>query len=109
MTESADQTNYEDLPLWTVAGYWGDDDVRHVTTVIPGDVQVTGGDDVSEGGPFAVLVSAEDADAAEERVEGTYEADECEDPRENHCDDCGTPLDDGVRGKCDRCAAEVGA
>jgi hypothetical protein len=60
-------------PWFTVAGYWGDDDTRIVTSVIEGEHEVSGGDDISEGGPFAVLVQAEDATAAETMVHGSTE------------------------------------
>jgi hypothetical protein len=63
----------EELPWFTVAGYWGDDDTRIVTSVIKGEHEVSGGDDISEGGPFAVLVQAEDAAAAETMVHGSTE------------------------------------
>jgi hypothetical protein len=63
----------DELPWFTVAGYWGDDDTRVVTSVIKGEHEVSGGDDISEGGPFAVLVQAEDAAAAETMVHGSTE------------------------------------
>lgn len=59
------------LRPFTVAGYWDDDDTRRVTNVMAGDVQVSGGDNVSEGGPFAELVMATNHDAAEALVAGT--------------------------------------
>ena len=64
------------LTGFTVSGYWGDDDTRIVTSVIEGEHEVSGGDDVSEGGPFAVYVRAEDAAAAESKVQGTTEEDD---------------------------------
>ena len=68
----------EELPWFTVAGYWGDDDTRIVTNVIKGEHDVSGGDDISEGGPFAVLVQAEDAAAAETMVHGNTEEEDFE-------------------------------
>lgn len=58
---------------FTVIGYWNEADLRIVTGVIEGWHQVTGGDDCTEGGPFAVLVRAEDAAAAEDMVNRTTE------------------------------------
>lgn len=65
-----------DPPLFTVVGYWDDDDKRHVTGVLAGEHSLTGGDDASEGGPFAVLVNAENEQEAEALVEGSDESTE---------------------------------
>ena len=59
------------LHPFTVAGYWNDDDTRVVTSVMAGDIQVTGGDNVSEGGPFAEFIMATSHDTAEAMVNGT--------------------------------------
>jgi hypothetical protein len=63
----------DDTPLnaWTVSGYWDPAGFRIVTSVVAGQVDVTGGDSISEGGPFAVYVNAEDSAAAESMVHGT--------------------------------------
>lgn len=73
------QDQGDGLTGFTVTGYWGDDDTRIVTSVIEGEHDVAGGDDVSEGGPFAVYVRAEDAAAAESKVHGTTEEDDLDD------------------------------
>lgn len=58
------------MAIWTVIGYWDDSDVRRVVGVVEGEVEVTGGDHASEGGPFAVVVDASNSDMAEQMVEG---------------------------------------
>jgi hypothetical protein len=57
---------------FTVIGYW-DGDIRHVVGVVKGVHDVSGGDGISEEGPFAVCVHAVDAETAEHEVQGTGE------------------------------------
>lgn len=59
------------MPKFTVIGYWDDDDYRRVVGVVEGEVEVGGGESISEGGPFAEVVEAPDADAAEGMVDDT--------------------------------------
>lgn len=72
-TFNGDGTDKPDQPEteYTVLGYWADDDTRIVTGIVQGSVQVSGGEDVSEGGPFAERVWAVSAGAAEDMVNGT--------------------------------------
>ena len=61
---------------WTVVGYWDDAGHKIVVGVIAGAVDVYGGDEVSEGGPFADQVEATTWwKAAQEIVENNEEED----------------------------------
>jgi hypothetical protein len=54
---------------WTVVGYWDDAGHKIVVGVIAGACDVYGGEEVSEGGPFADQVQAPTWEAAQKLAE----------------------------------------
>jgi len=62
---------------FTVIGFWNDADEAIPVGIVEGEHVVGGGSDVSEGGPWAITVQAEDMDDAEKRaVEEMQKGDE---------------------------------
>lgn len=56
---------------YTVIGFWNEADERHVVGVVEGDHVIHYGVDVTEGGLFAELVRAENAQLACDLVHNT--------------------------------------